>query len=118
MFLFTLHTGRLEDVHLLELSRKITSAQELEDLGIKVLKLRGYKIKAALYDHSNSIQAATHDVISSWVQKQSSRQEAYTTLLTGLKEAELHQLAGELQELVEGMVEQPSATLDRGMLSM
>ena len=72
-------------------------------------------VKAALYDHSNSIQAAAHKVISSWVQRQSNRQEAYSALHTGLKEVEMHQLAGELQLWVEGTVKQPSASLDRGM---
>ena len=55
-----------------------------------------------------------HGVISSWVQKQPHRQEAYTTLRTGLKKAELHQLAGELQLWVAGTVDKSSANLNEG----
>ena len=72
-------------------------------------------IKAALYDHSNSIQTAAHEVISSWVQQQWNRQVAYTVLHTGLKEANMHQLATEVQQWVEGTAEKPSAALSKGM---
>ena len=100
----------------MELSKRIISGQDLEDLGITGLKLPEFMIKAALYDHSNSIQAAAHKVISSWVQQQSNRQDAYSALHTGLKEVKMHQLAGELQLWVEGTVEQPSASLERGII--
>ena len=62
MFIFAFVADSLEDVHVLELSKRITTGDELKHLGVKVLKLPEIKIKAALYDHSNSIQAAQ----SSW----------------------------------------------------
>ena len=99
----------------MELSKRITNAQDLEDLGITGLKLPEFMIKAALYDHSNSIQAATHKVISSWVQQQSNRQKAYIVLHTGLKDAKMHQIAGDLQLWVEGTLDQTPASLDRGV---
>ena len=88
------------------------------DLGIKVLKFPEFKIKAVLYDHSNSIQTAAHDIISSRVEQQLNRQEAYTTLCTGLKEARMHQLATEVQQWVEGTVDEPSVTLNKGNLNL
>ena len=109
ILLFTCNTDSLEDVHLLDLSKRITTGEELTDLGIKVLKLPDFRIRAALYDHKKSIQAATQDVIHSWLLQQSNRQEAYTALHTGLKEAKMHQLAGELQLWVKGTVVKPSA---------
>ena len=113
--MFTYTTDYLKDVHLLDLSKRIIKAQDLEDLGIKALKLPGFKIKAALYDHTDSIQAAAHDVINSWEQLQSNRQEAYTTLLEGLKEAQMHQLATEVQQWVEGAIEKPAVALNKGL---
>ena len=113
--MFLCDTGSLEDVHILDLSKRITTGDELKEFGIKVLKLPGFKIKSALYDHSNSIQAAAYDVISSWVQLQSSRQEAYTTLREGLKEAKMHQLATEVQQWIEGTVDKASVTLNKGL---
>ena len=113
--LFTSATGSLEDVHLLELSKRITNAQDLEDLGIKALKLPGFKIKTALYDHSDSIQAAAHDVISYWVKQQPNRQVAYITMIERLKEVQMHQLATEVQQWVEGTIEKPAVTLNKGM---
>ena len=88
------------------------------DLGIKVLKFPEFKIKAVLYDHSNSIQTAAHDVISSWEQLQSNRREAYTTLHEGLKEAKMHQRATEVQQWVEGTVDKPSLALNKGNLNL
>ena len=113
--MFTCAADYLKDVHLLDLSKRITNELDLEDLGIKALKLPGFKIKAALFDHSNNIQAASYDVINSWVQLQSNRHIAYTTLREGLKEAQMHQLATEVQQWVEGTIEKPVATLSKGL---
>ena len=84
------------------------------DLGIKVLELPDFKIRSALYDHRDSILAATLDVISSWVQQQTNRKEAYKALHTGLKEAKMHQLAGELQLWVEATVGKSSTPMKEG----
>ena len=72
------------------------------DLGIKVLKLLDFKIQSALFDHKDSIQAAAHDVIRHWSQQHLNSVDAYTALHTGLEEAQMHQLAGELQQWVQG----------------
>ena len=82
------------------------------DLGIKALKLPNFKIQSTLFDHKDSIQAATHNVIRSWSQQQPNRQKAYIVLHTRLKEAKMHQLAAELKLWVEGTLE--SATLQEG----
>ena len=84
------------------------------DLGIKALKLPDFKIKSALFDHQNSIQAASHKVISFWSQQQPNRQDAYIALHTGLKEAKMHQLAAELKLWVEGTVEKTSTAMKEG----
>ena len=92
----------LQDVHILDLSKRITSAEELMDFGIKGLGLPDFKIKTAMYDHSDSIQAATYELLSMWLKKQTDRQEAYKNLRAGLKRAEMNQLASNLRIWVEG----------------
>ena len=67
------------------------------ELGIKVLEVPTESIKASLFNHKGSIQAAAHDVLSTWFMGQNSGQEAYVNLLTGLKRAEMSELAAELQ---------------------
>ena len=72
------------------------------ELGIKVLKLPQDTIKAAMFDHKDSMQAATHALLSKWRKQQSSGQKAYMNLQTGLKRAEMNQLASNLRIWVEG----------------
>ena len=72
------------------------------EFGIKVLTFKEDTIKAAMYDHSDSIQAATHEVLSKWLKKQPTRQEAYMNLLEGLKRAQMNQLASTLRRWVGG----------------
>ena len=84
------------------------------DLGIKVLKLPDFKVQSILFDHKDSIQAAAYDMIRFWSQLQPNKHEAYIALHTGLKEANMNQLAGELQLWVEGSVENTSAASTDG----
>ena len=72
------------------------------ELGIKVLKFPADTIKAAMFDHKDSIQTATHALLSKWLKEQLSRQEAYLSLLEGLKNAQINQLASNLRIWVEG----------------
>ena len=72
------------------------------EFGIKVLMFEEDTIKAAMYNHSDSIQAATHELLSKWLKQQPSRQEAYMNLLEGLKRAQMNQLASNLRIWVEG----------------
>ena len=95
---------------MLELSRRITSATELEDLGIMGLGLPENVIKTAVYD-KKEIQSAAYDVLSTWLKQQNNRREAYTTLHAGLKRAEMNQLAFLLKQWVEGTAAETSQAL-------
>ena len=100
--------GTLEDSYLLDLSQRITNGDELEELGIKTLKLPEFIIKSALYNHSRSIQSAAHNVLSTWLkQQQGDRQMAYTTLHTELLECDaFRSMAAELEQWVMGTVKE------------
>ena len=100
MMLFISDT--LEDSHILNLSQRITSEQDLRELGIRVLGLQEHITNTALYNHRTSIQDAAHDVLSTWRKQYQSSQEAYMDLKTGLKRAQMHQLAAQLRKWVEG----------------
>ena len=78
----------LQDEHVLDLSKRITNGEELMDFGIKCLGLPDFKIKTAMYDHSDSIQAATYELLSTWMKKQTDRQEAYKNLQCRTKEGQ------------------------------
>ena len=87
---------------MLELSKRIVSEPELKDLGIKVLSLPDFVIKTALYN-KKEIQDATYEVLSTLVNGQNSRPEAYINLYAGLKKNR-NQLAADLKQWVEETV--------------
>ena len=90
----------MEDAHLWELAQRITSTQDLLDLGLKVLKLPDYKVESAL-SSKKEVELAAHRTLQIWIRKQTNRYEAYRTLVTSLKSCGMHQLAAQLMEWVE-----------------
>ena len=105
----------LGDEHVLELSKRITSGEELMDLGINGLGVPEFKIKAVMYDHSDSIHAATHELLSTWLKQQTDRQEAYMNLCASLRRCQMNQLAIQLTKWVAG-TDAASQITNRGML--
>ena len=98
-------SDELDDAHVLELSRRITSESELLNLGINGLRLREYIIDAALFRHPKDIQDAAHYVLREWVKRQSNRVDAYHSLLKCLKQCEMNELARDLRKLAVGPVD-------------
>ena len=93
----------LEDSHIWNLSQRITSGQDLRELGTRVLGFEKHIIYTALYNHRTSIQDAAYNVLSIWREHYQSSQVAYINLQAGLKRAQMNQLAAELQSWVEGI---------------
>ena len=111
-------SGSLLDEHVLELSKRIPDGNELMEFGIKVLMFKEDTIKAAMYDHSNSIHAATRELLSKWLKQQPTRQEAYINLQTGLKRAQMNQLAAQLRKWVEGIDDPSQVSGERKLLQL
>ena len=88
--------GTLEDGHLVLLSQKITSGEQLRLLGINTLGLKSAVVETALYDHRTSIQEATYKVVSTWRNQQENSSEAFSKLITSLQRCQMNQLANEL----------------------
>ena len=112
MDFFVLVSVCLTDDHILELSKRISTKEQLMDFGIKVLKHRKDAITRALSDNQEKLQPATHELLSGWREKQSSQQKAYVTLHAGLKKCEMNQLAAELKRWVEGTTAEIERTLE------
>ena len=110
-------TGCLEDFHILELSKRITSEEELLTLGVKGLGLPDFKIQSALYD-KKCIQPAAYEVLCTWQQQQESKYAGYQNLILALEKVEMNQLAAVLQEWVHGTAKQTKLTPERTKLSL
>ena len=86
----------------MELSKKITSEEELLALGTRVLQLRKFTVQLALYNNNNgTIQEAAHHVITTWLKQQKSQEKAYSDILSALKESGMNQKAAEMAQLME-----------------
>ena len=70
-------------------------------LGVKVLKMPDFKIKSALYDNRDSINAAACEVLSEWRVQHRNRSQAYSILMSSLAQHNMMYLVGANQELVE-----------------
>ena len=81
----------------MKIADRITSEDDLENVGVTALKIPYHKIKSALTNHSKDIQSATHDVLFTWVKSQSDRAEAFGELCTALRKCEMNLLASELK---------------------
>ena len=90
----------------MKVAQRITNKNELQNLGLKVLKIAGYNVDSALYDEKD-IQSSAHKVLKTWYQDQNNRQEAYRNLYTALYNYGWRLLAGELKQSVEGTTTSP-----------
>ena len=90
----------LEDTHLWELAQRITSEQALRDLGLKALRLPGYKVDTVLYNRRD-IELAAHEALKTWRDNQETPQEAYQNLYNCLCKLGWKRLAGELEKWVK-----------------
>ena len=89
----------MDDTHLWELAQRITTQQELLDLGLKVLGLPHHQVSSAL-TNNRDVDLAAHHILQIWYRQYTSSIEAYTDLYTSLKRHGKIQLAAQLQELV------------------
>ena len=103
----------------MKLSQRITSEQDLRELGTNVLKVAEHVIDTALNTYRNSsINNAAHDVLSTWRKQQPSGQEAYMDLQAGLKRAKMNQLAAQLRKWVEGIDDPSQISSERKLLKL
>ena len=91
----------LEDDHIWDLAKSITSKQQLWDLALNILKIPAKRVDSALYNE-REIQDAALVVLKTWQQGQNNRQEAYRNLYTALYNNGWKLLAEELKQWVEG----------------
>ena len=66
-----------------------------------MLKLPEHKVLSALHD-KKEIQSAAYKLLTTWLHQQTNRHDAYSTLLSELKNAGYGMLAAQLIQWVEG----------------
>ena len=94
VFVFT--SGSLTDVHLWELAQRIVSEHQLQEIGLKVLKIPLHTIRTALYNKRDNINVAALEVLETWGFDQPNPEAAYTTLYKELKNHGWGELAAEV----------------------
>ena len=86
----------------MHLSHRITSEQDLRDLGTIGLKLDKHIIDIAICDNNTTIQGAAHEVLQRWMNMQLDGREAYLKLQAAMRKCKMNLLAEYLRKLVEG----------------
>ena len=105
-------TDSLTDSHILELSRRITDAEELWNLGVMVLGLPEHEIRSAQTKYHPDFNQTAHHLLTTWLRQQEDQQEAYTALLTALRGCQgMQDLARCLRVWVEGSEMAPGPVL-------
>ena len=87
----------LNDVHLVKLSRLITTETELRRLGIEGLKITESNIQSALTDIAGNIRMAAHSVLSPWRRKYQDQSEAFRDLIAALEKCDMNQYTSQLK---------------------
>ena len=87
----------LTDRESLNVSRRINDKFTIRKLGFH-LGLKDYTIKSILEDNKHSVKEAAYKMLTSWLQTQGDRAEAYNTLLAALKhpDVKLNHIASEV----------------------
>ena len=88
-------------LHLLELSKRIASADEYLDLSIKVLGLPDHQVESIWNKHRPDTNQAAYDALKTWFKKQPNAYKAFSSLHTSLQSCEMSQLAIRLEEWTE-----------------
>ena len=87
----------LNAVHLVKLSRLITSPTELKTLGIEGLKIPESNIHSALTDNAGDIRMAAHSVLSPWRRKYQDQSVAFGDLVAALENCDMNQYTSQLE---------------------
>ncbi len=73
----------LTNLHMTELSEKITTRGDVRTLGHRVLKIKDFQVDAALEDNPNRVQDAAYEVLRIWRYGFRRGEEAYPRLYAG-----------------------------------
>ena len=92
------NSRRLEDTHLVSLSQKLGNLGHLRSLACRGLTLEYSEIEPAINNHSNDIQTAAYEILSTWSKDQQDRVEAHIKLNSALRGCDLGFLANVLEE--------------------
>ena len=89
-FYFTDKSPELTDIHVLKLSTKITSANELKNLTITGLNLDHSMVENHIINNPNDIQSAAYDLLNEWKKSQLSSRIAFQNLCEALKRSDMN----------------------------
>ena len=106
-------TQTLSDVHILQLSQRLTNVDEVRTLAYRGLKLESHEIEAPINNKPNDIQSAAHEILRTWLKRQTDGEEAYNNMVSALTECKMHQLLSQLQQWGEGKSELTEISTER-----
>ena len=103
----------LSDVHVLQLSQRLTNQIDLRTLGYRGLKVEPHEIELAINNKPNDIQSAAYEILKIWQKQQSNEKEAYSNLVAALTECQMHMLVSQLKQWTEEKTGQTKMSPER-----
>ena len=103
----------LSDVHVLQLSQRLTNPGDLKTLAYQGLKLESHEIESAISNKPNDIQSAAHEILKIWQKQQSNEKKAYSKLVAALTECKMHMLVSQLKQWTEEKSDQTKMSPER-----
>ena len=94
--IFYLFLGSVGNVHIWDLARRVTSEEELLNLGRDVLQLPEYVIRSALSENRYANTAV--NVLEIWRKNQGTLEKAYRSLYNALLDNGWREIAQELRQ--------------------
>ena len=88
--------------HLVDISRRITSADEYQSLSVKVLRLPGHQVDSIWTKHQPDTNQAAFDALKTWFKQQPDGHEALSNLHAALQRCKMNQLAIYLVQCTAG----------------
>ena len=90
----------LAEIHLFEVSKRITSEHERTELGLK-LRISGNEIAIAKLNNPNDSIMANYEMLKIWFKRTSDRNDAWEELENALRKCKLNQILAEVLTVKE-----------------
>lgn len=86
--------GSLTDAHVWDCAKLITSEEQLQSLGTRILELPEYEVRSLMHSKKYTLEA--REILERWRKGQPTPQDVYNNLTAALNSAGWSQLANDL----------------------
>ena len=98
----------MKDSHIWDLAQRVTSQEQLQNLGAEILNLSADELDITLIEERDEINFVGREILKTWMKTQATPEEAYKKLFTNLLNHGWRNIAEKLRQLITGIPTQQS----------